>query len=153
MKLRCSRAVVDRTIDLLQEAGSVGTERAVLWLAHRATDPALVVEAYLPKQKAELDLFIIPREGMTEMMRHLREGRLSLVAQVHSHPGRAYHSRTDDREAIVRHEGSLSVVAPNFARSLTAQSFAEHCAFFTLTAEDRWIEIPLGERAAYFEVV
>jgi proteasome lid subunit RPN8/RPN11 len=153
MKVRCRRAVVEQTLEYLQEAGRRESECVVLWLAHRSTDDTLVIEAYRPEQTAALDRFVIPSDSMRALMRHLREHRLSLLAQVHSHPGEAFHSWIDDREAIVRHEGALSIVAPYFARSLAADSFAEACASFRLTASDRWDTIPSSELGTYFEIV
>lgn len=153
MRIRCRRAVVERSIDFLQEAGHRETECVVLWLACRPADDALVVEAYRPEQIAEHDRFIIPRDAMRALMRHVRDDRLSLLAQVHSHPEEAFHSWVDDREAIVRHNGALSIVAPYFGHDLTAESFSDACAFFTLNSADRWVKLPASEIDAYFEMV
>ena len=68
----------------------------------------VIVEAYVPEQEAEVDYFHIPPSGMMALMAHLRERRLGLAAQVHSHPARAFHSLADDKWAIVRHEGAMS---------------------------------------------
>ncbi|WP_245320086.1 hypothetical protein [Bradyrhizobium sp. LMTR 3] len=43
--------------------------------------------------------------------------QLALVAQIHSHPGRAYHSSTDDAYAIATTVGCLSLVIPDVARA------------------------------------
>ena len=37
------------------------------------------------------------------------------IAQVHTHPGRAYHSEMDDRYAVVTSPGGLSLVVPDIA--------------------------------------
>lgn len=38
-----------------------------------------------------------------------------VLARVHTHPGRAYHSSTDDRNLLLAHPGAVSVVVPAFA--------------------------------------
>jgi hypothetical protein len=41
---------------------------------------------------------------------------MGVRVQVHTHPGRAFHSPTDDDFPIVRTEGFLSLVIPRFAQ-------------------------------------
>jgi len=61
-------------------------------------------------------VFRIPPSSMTAMMAHLRERKLGLAAQVHSHPNRAFHSRADDAWAIVRHRAG----SPDIFKMLSA---------------------------------
>ena len=70
-------------------------------------------------------MFHIPPEGMTALYAELRHKRLMVAAQVHSHPQEAFHSKADDRWAIVRHEGALSLVVPHFAQATTLDRFLE----------------------------
>jgi hypothetical protein len=152
--LRCPAQVVDATIRSLQEAGQSRTERVVLWLAKRPLVPGSAIEvAYVPEQKAAIDYFRIPPASMSALMSHLRANRLALAAQVHSHPHRAFHSQADDKWAIVRHEGALSLVVPYFAAGVTAENFADAIAAYRLSADDRWLEIGRADLPSYFEVV
>lgn len=50
------------------------------------------------------------------MLRSLRSRDEKLLAQVHSHPGAAYHSPGDDDGATSFHDGFISIVVPEFAR-------------------------------------
>jgi hypothetical protein len=79
---------------------------------------------------------------MTALMAHLRARKLGLAAQVHSHPGRAFHSEADDAWASVRHEGALSVVVPNFAAGVNVGNFLQSVATFRLSPDDRWLGEP-----------
>ena len=72
-------------------------------------------------------------------MRHLRSGRLKIVAQVHSHPGEAFHSEVDDEWAIVRHVGALSLVVPGFARWTTPTNFVAQAVAYELSASNQWL--------------
>src|SRR5258705_375865 len=109
--------LVDETLESLRAAGRRGTEGVVLWLAKRPlTDGVAIAEAYVPEHYAEVDVFRIPPSSMTAMMAHLRERKLGLAAQVHSHPNRAFHSRADDAWAIVRHRAG----SPDIFKMLSA---------------------------------
>ena len=67
--------------------------------------------------------------------------------QVHTHPGRAFHSATDDRFPIVHLPGFLSLVIPNFGIgpvTLDGAYLAE------LTETGDWKKVPVTSR---FEIV
>lgn len=59
-------------------------------------------------------LYSVPGEELFRINKLLYENQLTLIAQVHSHPGAAYHSDTDDAYPIVTVQGGLSIVVPNF---------------------------------------
>ncbi len=151
--LRCSSQLIDETLENLRAAGQHGTEGIVLWLAKRPlAEGAAITEAFVPEHTAKVDMFHIPSSGMTAMMAHLRLRKLALAAQVHSHPGQAFHSRADDAWAIVRHEGALSIVVPYFAVGVTAANFLEATATFRLSAEDRWLRVQPQELGLHLVV-
>ena len=62
--------------------------------------------------------------------------RRSIRAQVHTHPGAAYHSRTDDHYPIVAAPGLLSLVIPRFALGPVGLAGA-HLA--ELQADGSWV--------------
>lgn len=134
--------VVSKTLRELRDAGAEGCERVVLWLGVRAGNRVDVREAFVPMQEAEEDYFWILPEGMSELLSRLRENRLMTAAQVHSHPGHAFHSEADDRWAIVRHVGALSLVVPFFGLNTTFETFTEDAAVFQLSVKNRWLEVP-----------
>lgn len=63
------------------------------------------------------------------------------VARIHSHPGAAFHSETDDANPALNHEGALSLVAPDFGAGLA--SGLERCAVYLRTG-GAWLELPCG---------
>jgi len=151
--LRCGERVISDTLAMFRAAGATGKECVALLLSDRRADRRLIVEAYRPEHIAELDRFWIPAASMDALMDHLRENRLSLVAQVHSHPREAFHSWADDKYAIVRHVGALSIVVPDFAVGVTPQNFTSKGAFFLLDIENRWGEITKAHVDRYFRIV
>lgn len=132
---------VARTIDVLQAAGERKEERVVLWLGPASARPGAtsVTEMYEPDQITDIDYFRLPPATLQALMRHLRAGRLKIVAQVHSHPGEAFHSEVDDEWAIVRHVGALSLVVPDFARWTTPTNFVDQAVAYELSANNEWL--------------
>lgn len=112
-----------------------------MWLGRRGTESITATAAYHPLQVASADRFRIPPAGMQELQERLRQDRAMVAAQVHTHPMEAFHSEADDRWAIVRHEGALSLVLPRFGLSTDLSSFAHDCKVFRLSAESKWCEL------------
>jgi proteasome lid subunit RPN8/RPN11 len=150
--LECPFRLVDSTLEALREGGQIGVERVVFWLGHRAPAGSLISEIYAPMQEAEEDYFRIPPQGMIDLMNHLRHHRLVLLAQVHSHPGKAFHSKADDRWAVVRHEGALSIVVPKFAFETTALNFEKDTAVFRLAGDDRWVHVSANDLSTFLRL-
>jgi hypothetical protein len=133
--------VIDQTLSELQNAGREDSERVVLWLGRRNDEAIEVNEVFVPLQYAERDYFRIPKDGMAALLRHLREERLMIAAQVHSHPEIAFHSGPDDYWAIVRHVGALSLVLPCFALRTDNKTFARDAVVFELSPNNEWLEV------------
>lgn len=142
---------IQQTIRLLREAGS--RECVLLWLAQRFAGIQRITRVYRPIQKASIDYFEIPRQGMAELMACLRTEGLYVASQVHTHPGEAFHSRADDQWAIVRHRGALSVVLPQFAATTTPDSFLLEAAVYQLNSSNAWIRVNAHELRGTLRVV
>jgi hypothetical protein len=145
MKVVVPASIISTTVAELRFAAM--TERVLLWLGERVGDNVVVREAFVPEQYAESDYFHIPRSGMEGLLQRLRAHRWMVAAQVHTHPQEAFHSWADDRWAIVRHVGALSLVIPRFCRETTAATFTRDARVFQMTADNDFIEI--DPRMAY----
>jgi hypothetical protein len=147
-RVLCTRAIFADTIARLQQGGRRGHERLVLWLARDGSVPVAICEVHEPEQETAMDSFYLPPPSMRAVMQHLRHNRLRIVAQVHSHPGAAFHSSADDRWAIVRHVGALSLVLPRFAASTTPDNFLHEAKVYALSPANTWLEVPAFGRDA-----
>jgi len=143
MLLACPVHIIDQTLAHLRDAGAQRCECVVLWLARRRDGQLMIEQAYRPLHHAKADMFHIPREGMAALHAELRKTRLMVAAQVHSHPREAFHSDADDRWAIVRHEGALSLVAPDFAGHTRPDNFLDDTKVFRFSAAAEWLEVAL----------
>lgn len=137
-----SESVVANTLRFLQASGEQEHEGIVLWLGVRAGSTIQIKNVYQPAHRAEADMFHIPSASMLQLKEYLRKNRLFVAAQVHSHPLEAFHSSADDKWAIVRHVGALSIVIPYFARQTTPATFFENIAVFRLSQSNEWELVP-----------
>ncbi len=145
MLVTCPSTVLSTTLAHLREAGTRRCECIVLWLGRPADGVIRVEEAYVPRHKAREDMFHIPPESMASLHARLRKHRLMVAAQVHSHPRQAFHSLADDRWAIIRHEGALSLVLPYFAARTTPFNFGDEVKVYRFSDMAEWIEVPRPE--------
>lgn len=142
LPLQCTNSAISQTLDFLQEAGRSRQECVVLWLGRRRGTHIEVCEVLYPLQNAHADMFHLPPASMNKIMEYLRQNRIMIAAQVHSHPKQAFHSPADDMWAIIRHVGAVSIVLPDFALHTTLATFFHDAAFFNLSPENRWIKAP-----------
>lgn len=149
------RAVIDQMLTTMREFGSHGWEVLVLWLGEIEpnTGKAHVMQAYVPKQKAISNEdgvgYFVDGETLFQLNRDLSETGLRLIAQVHSHPRKAYHSEADDRYAIVTAEGGLSLVVPNFG---SAPPNPSSWAVYRLHGRE-WRELSTRDVGSIFELI
>jgi len=134
----CSRVTIDETLRLLQFSGKNSREGIVLWLGHHNAGSVMIRSVYQPAHRAKADMFHIYPESMSELKNYLRANRLFIAAQIHSHPFKAFHSQADNKWAIIRHTGALSIVVPYFALQTTPQTFFHHAAAYVLSKRNFW---------------
>jgi hypothetical protein len=123
----------------LRAHGTRGEEGVVLWRG--LVSPPRVSGAVVPLQDCSVGRFRVPLEERQRITRELAGTAEVIVAQVHSHPGHAFHSSIDDAEAIPRRPGALSLVVPDFA---ACPELLDAAALFELRRDGSWISVPLG---------
>ena len=111
--------ILDQTSESLRMYGEQDCEGLVLWLGNINNDKTSHVKRILiPPQnsiKSEDGVgYFVTAETLFSLNKLLSSTGLRLLAQVHSHPGRAFHSAADDRYCIVTAEGGFSIVVPAF---------------------------------------
>jgi hypothetical protein len=78
--------------------------------------------------------------GKRELAVRLPAGCRYLV-RIHSHPGEAFHSRTDDANPALTHDGAVSIVIPYFGLGL--RKGLDACAVYH-RMEGRWRDLRPG---------
>jgi len=103
----------------------------------------LVDEVVHPRHSAHAGGYDVDGAWQNQLwLRLAREGR-RLLAQVHTHPAAAYHSRRDDLMAAQQTPGFLSLVVPEFALgdvSLRATYLAERAA------DGSWVSVDPAQK-------
>ena len=146
-KFRVEESALHETEKAIRSAGRDGYESFVLWSGTRDGDTFTVAEVHFPEQTSyKLRTGLCVHVDGPELHRinvWLYEARQVIGVQVHSHPGNAYHSETDDAYPIATIEGSLSIVLPFFGRAGCKSS---GIAAYRL-GKDGWVEIsgPLSD--------
>lgn len=132
--------VLDEVRLHLEEAGVAGIEAAGFVVA----GPDRVARHVIfPDQRAGRSPSCwvrVTERGQTELAVALGADE-TYVARVHSHPGCAFHSKTDDRNPAVRYEGALSIVVPYYGLGLRAG--LRRCGVFVRRRRS-WIEMAPG---------
>ena len=140
------RTAVTAVHEHMRSVGRQGFEGLGLWVGAREDRHFSVRGAYIPAQRHirtdEGVCVVIDAAELHRLNVWLFDRRLSLLAQIHSHPGRAYHSRMDDETAVATAVGCLSLVVPDFARDPIDLG---RTAAYRLDAAGRWTEMPRAD--------
>jgi hypothetical protein len=141
--VRVPKTVAEEANDFLRHMGLRQSEGFALWVGERKDSIFQVDETVIPEQTGHItDDGVCVTVGPDEMHRlnvWLYENKKSVIAQLHSHPGSAYHSETDDTFPIATTLGCLSLVIPDFARHPFLLS---RCAVYRLGNNATWSFVP-----------
>jgi hypothetical protein len=111
--LRLGRDIVGATFRMLRECGRGECECAVYWTGTADED---VVDGYEhPVHRRSPFGYEVDDHWLTDFWKRLATSKRSVKVQVHTHPGEAFHSATDDHWPIVSQAGFVSIVIPDFA--------------------------------------
>lgn len=154
-RVRIPRKVMDQTLTFMRQCGAEFKEGMALWAGTVQDDRhAEITTLILPQQNAvssplggHLSLPLAARQQLTRQLDAKNE---LLLAQVHSHPGEAFHSETDSLYPILLHEGAISVVIPDFG-NIQFKDFSE-VAILRLRRWPHWKTLTAPERDDLFEV-
>jgi len=88
----------------------------------------VVVGAIRPEAQTTVGSFSVTSIAMARVVRRATDAGLQVVGQIHTHPGRAYHSDGDEDGARIVYDGYVSIVVPDYGRRLP--SLAEAAIYF-----------------------
>lgn len=140
--LRLVANIVALTFQTLQDCGRGECECAVFWTGPAGDDFVDGLEH--PIHKRSPYGYDVDSNWLTEFWKQLATLKRSVKAQVHTHPGEAFHSATDDRWPIISQVGFLSIVIPDFASGPPTLSKAW---MGVLQANGRWQELESAREA------
>lgn len=112
--LTISCEVLETSFGHLRSCGAAAAECVVLWVSSQER-PQVIDEVVHPVHSASAVGYDIDPLWIGEFWLDLANRRRTVQAQVHTHPGSAYHSSRDDDLPLIHTEGYVSVVIPRFA--------------------------------------
>ncbi|MGF6311903.1 proteasome lid subunit RPN8/RPN11 [Bradyrhizobium sp. i1.8.4] len=109
----------------------------------------LAVAVFAPEALTTSGSFHVQTRAMISCMSAAARFELQVVAQVHTHPGHAYHSDGDVEGAKIRYPGYVSIVLPDYGRHLPLLAGAaayiwQKTSGWTKLSDDDLIIIPTG---------
>jgi hypothetical protein len=144
--------VLAATVRVLHETGKERHEAFVLWGGVVSADGRVltVTNAVRPAQTATRSddglLVVVDGDALFQINKLFYGRGELLVGQVHTHPGAAYHSSTDDEHPLVTLIGAVSLVIPDFGRNGLAGR--ERWAWYRLQARGVWHELDPARQVA-----
>jgi hypothetical protein len=140
MTLLIPSSVLGQARRFMEDAGANGDEGTGMLAGVVEGDDARVTRFIAPDQRTggvAGGWVEVTQNGKMELALALRAEERYL-ARIHSHPGAAFHSWTDDRNPGLTAEGSFSLVVPYFGLGL--RRGIQACAVYRLRRE-RWVEL------------
>jgi len=153
-RIELPRRLAEDALAHLRRAGRDGLEGVALWAGQRDGNIFRIQRTIIPEQDATRTeqglLYVVSGTELRRINQELYEAGLMLVAQIHSHPSRAYHSDTDDAYPIITVLGGVSVVVPDFGRKGINLTTWE---VYRLRAGHGWAHLSSFEKTALIHFV
>lgn len=112
-----THAVIQASEQYLKGGRWSAHEKVVYWAGVKRSDVWVVTTVIRPKAHTTWGSFKTSTNTNAEVVAFLSDAGLSLLGQVHTHPGKFVdHSEGDDEGAFMRTENYISIVVPNYGR-------------------------------------
>jgi len=139
---RLPRRILEETFAHFRVCGRGRRECYALWVSPWDA-PNTITKVVHPRHQAHVGGFVLDGAWLNDFWFGLAQENLGVRIQIHTHPGDAFHSVTDDAFPIIHMPGFLSLVIPNFA--LGQIGFED--AFLTeVQADGRWRQVAVEEK-------
>lgn len=140
--LRLAKNIVGATFRTLRECGRGECECVTYWTGPTQQD--LVDGLEHPVHKRSPFGYEVEDSWLTEFWKQLAQSNRSVKAQLHTHPGQAFHSASDDQWPIVSQAGFVSIVIPDFA---AGEPTLDRAWVGRLEADGKWRRLPSVSQA------
>lgn len=142
MMTRMTAGALEHAFEHLRECGQ-GQRECVAYLTGPVDQPGLIDGVVHPEHTASAVGYEVLTKALGELSKDLLARRRSVRAQIHTHPGEAYHSNTDDGGALLGTPGYLSIVIPRFAQGPVG---LQQAYLAELSQDGTWTEVAIASR-------
>ena len=137
MTLHLDAGLFEQAREFFEDRGSHGLEGTAMIAG---PTPRLVIPDHFARRTTYGVSVELTTQGQWELAAALGSDE-TYVARIHSHPGEAFHSSTDDRNPVITFDGAISIVVPYFGLGL--RHGLGPCAVLRLT-DGTWQDMPPG---------
>ncbi len=146
LRYELASGLLARSQRLLKGAGAKGREAYVVWVGEMEGSKAKALDVWPLAAEATAVHARIPFREVLAISDLLAQRSWFVLAQLHSHPGVAFHSETDNRFPISNQLGFISIVVPNSAGDEAGAGWA----WFEFIGEGAWRHLGVAEIRARF---
>jgi proteasome lid subunit RPN8/RPN11 len=152
-ELSCSWLLWRRLLAGLRERGRGERESGAFLLGRREEGRARIVDfvLYDDLDPKVLETGIIRFDGrhFGKLWDLCRESGLTVVADVHTHPGSSVQSPSDQAHPMITRGGHVALIVPRFARTPVCRS---KLGLYRYKGARRWEAVPPKRRRAFFHI-
>ncbi|MEM3159460.1 MAG: hypothetical protein QXJ74_01620 [Nitrososphaera sp.] len=113
--IELTRPILSKTFEFLRMHGKHGNESHALWVGENYDGVLKVSDVWFPQQYNSPIEYVVPEEEIHRLNVKLNQSGLAALAQIHTHPGEAFHSSVDnDGSALLVLPGVFSIVIPDY---------------------------------------
>lgn len=145
------REVIRKTVDHLRDYGRNGLEGVGYWGGRCNSGSCQVRTLLVPNFKATAISYDVSPSEAIRIREELESTDDNLLAQIHSHPGDAFHSSRDDQMAASPWAGFVSIVVPN--GGTFAEPFFRAVEVFEHLGQARWRRLTHPEKENRFTIL
>jgi len=145
-RYRVPQTLLRRTFDQVRACGASRRECQVLWTSRWDAVPDLD-DLVHPRHRSYSGGLEVESAWITEFWKALARERRGVRVQVHTHPGSAFHSASDDTWPVIHVPGFLSLVIPRFGFGRVG---LDETYLTQIGPDGTWHEVVIAE---YLEVV
>jgi hypothetical protein len=136
-----TQELLDRTFDTFRGCGRAELECVVYWTGPQG-DASIVDGLDHPDHESNEFGYSVDPDWLTKFFHDLYRERRAARTQIHTHPGAAFHSVTDDKHSLVPAPGFISIVIPDFAQGRVG---FERAAAYCMGDSGTWVEWDVGD--------
>jgi proteasome lid subunit RPN8/RPN11 len=113
----------------------------------------LVTTVILPYTESNVAGCELPLDITLKCIDTMNKSGQIVLAQVHTHPGRSFHSNTDDEWAFSDSPGLFSIVVPCFCRYGLKKIFTDGLAIYERLVNGDWYQLDSAEIRSRFYII
>lgn len=153
--LTCSALLWRQLLVALRERGHRGQRESGAFLLGQPADQHARICAFTPYDDLDphcLDRGIVHFDGRYygALWQHCQRSRLSVVADVHTHPFGAQQSPSDRAHPMIATAGHIALILPRFA--MDAALRREEIGMYRYLGSGRWYSVPPRDRSGFLEI-